>query len=195
MTSALDTAARHDLYLLVARLLREEVDAALYHRLIATQRDELRWIEPEIAELPEQLAVEVLATEYCRLFIGPDPVCPPFASAVRGEALLGGRARTDMAELLRSLDLTIDPRARIASSDHVAVVFAVLSELSDPGAIRACLHRFVSPWVPTWLSRLEREAERTLFRTLARVARALIDEDHACCPADSQAPIVEDLLP
>jgi TorA maturation chaperone TorD len=180
MPPALDTAARRELYLLVARLLSEEVDAPLYRRLLATQSDALGWIEPEVANLPEQLALEQLETEYCRLFIGPDPVCPPFASIVRGEALLGGRARTGIEELLASRGLQIDVRARIASPDHVAIVFAVLAELRDLDAVRACLHDLVLPWVPSWLSRLEHEAERALFRTVSRVAAALLEEDQSC---------------
>jgi TorA maturation chaperone TorD len=186
MPFALDATARRVLYLLISRLFREEVDAPLYRRLLATQSDALRWIEPEIAKLPEEVAIEVLETEYCRLFVGPNPVCPPFASVARGEALLGGRARTEIDELLASRGLRIDPRARIASPDHVAVVFAVLAELSDADPACSRLHNLVLPWVPSWLSRLEHEAERSLFRTLARVAKALIDEDQAGCLRDPQ---------
>jgi TorA maturation chaperone TorD len=191
MPTALDAAARRDLYLLVARLFREEVDAPLYGRLLATQGGTLLWIEPEIAALPVGVAVELLETEYCRLFVGPDPVCPPFASVVRGEPLLGGRARTAVNEFLDLHGLAIDARARLASPDHIAVVFAVLAELPDPDAVRACLHSLVLPWVPSWLSRLERESERVLFRTLVRVARALIDEDQAPCLDDPQGPVTE----
>jgi TorA maturation chaperone TorD len=174
----LEAPARRDLYLLIARLFREEVDAPLYRRLLATQSDALLWIEPAIAALTEARALEELETEYCRLFIGPDPVCPPFASVARAEALLGGRARTTVDELLASHGLAIDPGARIASPDHVAVVFAALAELSDPDAIRVCLHRLVLPWVPGWLSALELHAERALFRTLSRLATAVIEQDH-----------------
>jgi TorA maturation chaperone TorD len=188
MLSALDTASRRELYLLVARLLGREVDASLYRRLLATQSDALLWIEPEIAELPEHAAIEALEIEYCRLFVGPNPVCPPFASVARGEALLGGRARTDIDELLVSRGLRIDAHARIASPDHAAVVFAVLAEISDPDAARACLRTFVLPWVPTWLAKLEQETERALFRTLARVAGALIEEEQACYPRDPRDP-------
>lgn len=179
MPFALDTAARRDLYLLIARLFREEVDAPLYRRLLATQCDSLLWIEPAIAELPEARALEALETEYCRLFIGPNPMCPPFASVARGEAVLGGRARSAIDDFLALHGLTVEARARIASPDHIAVVFAILAELSDPGITRDYLRRFVLPWVPSWLSTLEHGAECALFRTLACVATALIDEELA----------------
>jgi TorA maturation chaperone TorD len=191
MVPALDPTARQDLYLLVARLFREEVDAPLYRRLLATQSDALPWIEPDIAELPDQFAVEALETEYCRLFVGPQPVCPPFASVVRGEPLLGGRARTAIDEFLAARCLAVDAHVRIASPDHVAVTFAVLAELSDPEAVQSYLHGFVLPWVPNWLSTLERKTERILFRTLARLARDLIDEDQSSCAVIYTVPSAE----
>lgn len=187
MPAALDAAARRDLYLLVARLLREEIDAPLYRRLIAAQSDALPWIEPEIAELPEVRALEVQETEYCRLFIGPNPACPPFASVVRGEALLGGRARTIVDDYLGSHGLAVNPAARVASSDHVAVVFATLAELCDSDDVRTCLRDLALPWIPHWLSELEQRSERVLFRTLARIAQALLDEELAGYVHDAQA--------
>jgi TorA maturation chaperone TorD len=177
MECALDATGRRDLYRLVARLLGEEIDAPLYRRLLAAQGEAHPWIEAEIAGLPEQAALEALHSEYCRLLVGPYPQCPPFASVVRGEAMLGGRARISLDELLASLGLVVDTHARIPSSDHVAVVFAALAELSDPAQIAACLRDVVLPWVPGWLSALERAAERALFRTLARVAIALLEEE------------------
>ena len=191
MTPTLAPTARRDLYLLVARLFREEVDAPLYRRLLTTRSDALPWIEPEIAELPDRLAIETLEIEYCRLFIGPQPVCPPFASVVRGEPLLGGRARTAIDEFLAAHGLAVDAHARIASPDHVAVMFAILAELSDPEAVQSYLRGFVLPWVPSWLSALERKAARILFRTLARLARDLIDEDQASCPVIHTVPSAE----
>ncbi len=181
MRVTLEAPARRALYRLIARLFREEVDAALYRSLLTTQSDALVWIEPAIAELPEARALEELEIEYCRLFIGPNPPCSPFASVARGEALLGGRARTTLDELLTSHGLAIDVHARIASPDHIAVVFAILAELSDPEAVRDCLRLLVLPWVPSWLAALEHHAEHALFRTLPRLAAALLEDDQARC--------------
>ena len=191
MAATLDTSSRRELYLLVARLLGEELDSALYRRLLATQSDALPWIEPEIAELPEPLALEALATEYCRLFIGPDLACSPYASVVRGEALLGGRARASVDDFLTARGLALAAHARLATPDHVAVVFAVLAELSDPDDIASWLRHHVLPWVPRWLSALDGEARCLLFRTLARLGAAVIADDEARYPSDSQALVSE----
>jgi TorA maturation chaperone TorD len=176
MAFSLEMSVRRDLYRMAARLLAEEVDAPLYWNLLATQ-GEVSWIEPELGALPDHVVLETLATEYCRLLVGPDPRCPPFASMVRGEPLLGGRARTSVDAFLASRGLAIDAGARIASPDHVAVVFAVLAELSEPDDIRGWLQDFVLPWVPGWLSALQSHAERALYRTAARLASAMLEED------------------
>ena len=187
MTAPLAPTARRDLYALVARLLGEELDAPLYHRLLSTQSDGLRWIEPELAELPSERVLEVLDTEYCRLFLGPVPQCPPYASVLRGEAVLGGRARTRVDDFLAACGLAVDAHARIASSDHVAVAFATLGELAADDAITTWLRDFVAPWVPRWLSELETKTERQLYRTVAHIGNALIADDQAHYLRDSEA--------
>ena len=187
MTATLAPTARRDLYALVARLLGEELDAPLYHRLLSTQSDALRWMEPELAELPSERAMEALDTEYCWLFLGPPPQCPPYASVLRGEAVLGGRARTRVDDFLATHGLAIDAHARIASSDHVAVVFATLAEVTAEDAISIWLRDFVVPWVPQWLSMLESKTERQLYRTVAHIGNALIAEDRAHYLRDSEA--------
>jgi TorA maturation chaperone TorD len=178
-SSSLEAPARRNLYLLISRLFREEVDTELFRQLLASHSEAMPWIEPALSALPEERAIEELQAEYCRLFIGPNPPCPPFASVARGEALLGGRARTVLDEMLTIHRLSVDPDARIASPDHIAVVFAILAELSEPAAIHDCLSRLVLPWVPDWLATLEQEAGREMFRTLARVAAVVIEEDQS----------------
>jgi TorA maturation chaperone TorD len=187
VTATLAPTARRDLYALVARLLGEELDARQYEILLSTQSDALRWIEPELAELSSERALEVLDTEYCRLFLGPRPPCPPYASVLRGEAVLGGRARTRVDDFLAVHGLAVDAQARIASSDHVAVAFATLAALPAEDAIRTWLRDFVLPWVPQWLSVLETKTERQLYRSVAHIGSALIAEDRAHYLRDSEA--------
>jgi TorA maturation chaperone TorD len=177
VVGSLNTTARRDLYLLISRLLREEVDAPLYRSLLATQGEDLLWIESAIASLPEEQALEQLAIEYCRLFVGPNPECPPFASMALGEALLGGRSRTIIDEVLTLHGLAIDSEARIASPDHVAVLFAALGEVSDIETAHESLRSLISPWMPSWLAILEQHARCAVFRTTSRLAAALIEEN------------------
>lgn len=187
-----DATARRELYLLLARLLGEEPDISLYRGLLSTQGVALPWIEPEIAALPDRLALEALEMEYCRLFVGPYPACPPYASVLRGEAILGGRARSSIEDYLAARGIVANAQSRVASPDHVAIAFAVLAELTEPNEICGWLRDFVLPWVPSWLSTLEVTAERVLFRTVARLGQAVIAEDRVGYLPDPQARTSED---
>jgi TorA maturation chaperone TorD len=178
MTAPLATTARRDLYALTARLFAAEVDVALY-RVLAAQ-DRLGLIDAELSALGETRALEALAVEFCRLFIGPQAPCVPYASAHRGEALLGGRARTRLEAFLHRVGFTFDAVAmRIASPDHLAVELAVLSHLyarTDTTAVSAFLSEHVLPWVPAYCEHVAAVAAWGLYRTTAHLVAALLAE-------------------
>jgi TorA maturation chaperone TorD len=198
--SALQPAAARDLYALCARLFASEVDAPLYQSLTQgpiSPLVSLMGLEPGAPgeeDSPTE-ALDALAVEYCRLFIGPQPMCPPFASAWRGEALLGGRARTRLEEFLARNGLVLtDDLMRIASPDHVAVELAILAMLHDRahaveegGEARAQVDRalaeflggHVLPWVPDWLHGVEEHAAHPLYRGAAQLGLALLEEERA----------------
>jgi TorA maturation chaperone TorD len=177
----------------VARLLAAEVDVELYRHLIGNEPDNDGsssghvFVEPELRALPEPQAIEELAIDYCRLFVGPMPLCPPYASARGGETLLGGRARRRLEEFLTRYELMVDmDAARVASSDHVAVELSVLahihggtlSENTDPTVVaREFLRDHVLPWMPSYLEEVYGSAERALYRSVARLTAGALDED------------------
>src|SRR5438128_611768 len=153
MTAPLEAAARRDLYALTARLFAAEVDVALYRALVA--QDTLGLIDAKLSTLGEERALEALAVEFCQLFVGPQPRCVPYASAHRGEALLGGRARTRLEAFLRRVGFASDEVAmRIASPDHLAVELAVLAHLytltDTADTVREFLYDHVLPWAPAY---------------------------------------------
>jgi TorA maturation chaperone TorD len=196
LEGVLPPAAARDLYALCARLFAGEVDAPLYQtltRVPVSPLVSLMGLEP--GALGEQdnpaKALDTLAVEYCRLFIGPQPMCPPFASACRGEALLGGRARTRLEEFLARNGLVLtEELMRIPSPDHVAVELAVLAMLHDRAAaaeegsearaqVSRALTEFlgghVLPWVPDWLHGVEAHAAHPLYRGAAQLGLALLE--------------------
>lgn len=197
---ALQPATARDLYALCARLFAGEVDAPLYQSLTQEPSSplvSLLGLEPGALgeeDRPAQ-ALDALAVEYCRLFIGPQPMCPPFASACRGEALLGGRARTRLEEFLARHELVLtEDLMRIASPDHVAVELAILAMLHDRAhaaeegseigaqarrALAEFLGGHVLPWVPDWLNSVEAQAGHPLYRGAAQLGLALLEEERA----------------
>jgi TorA maturation chaperone TorD len=139
MTALWDTAhLRRDLYSFAAHLFAAEVTSSLYRRLTSgafeptADARTLVFVEPELRALDEDRAVEELAIDYCRLFVGPRAMCPPYASVYRGEALLGGRAEARLDAFMREHGLGVSGQAaRIASEDHAAIQLAVLSSLYE----------------------------------------------------------------
>jgi TorA maturation chaperone TorD len=179
-----DAPAKAALCALLARVFAGEPDLELLQRLRAAESPGLTWFEPELLALSETQALEALAVDYCRLFIGPQPWCPPYASAQPGDALLGGRPRRRLETFLARYGVPAPHLAwRVASPDHLAVELAILAHLYATDAPVAGLQEFLTqhvwPWIPTLLTQVEALAECQLYRTAARLGAALLGEERA----------------
>lgn len=175
-----DRRARRDLARLASRLLAVEVDAALLARLRATPE----LLDPALAGLDDARAIEELAVEYCRLFIGPQPVCPPYASAYSGGRRLGGRAESDLRGFLAAHDLELRVRREVAllGSDHLAVHLAVLAHLYDRPAdrrtrdvIAELVERHLTPWARDLAAVLVARSRLRPYSTAGAVLGGLLD--------------------
>lgn len=180
--SSWDTPAKAELSALLARLFAAELDSDLYDRLCMAGSPRLSWFEPTVLALPRAQALELLAVEYCRLFVGPQALCPPYASAQRGEAMLGGRARTHLEAFMAAHGVFV-PLAewRIASPDHIAVELAVLGRLYSEGFSAAVIGEFLSrhllPWVPGFLVDVRSCAHYQLYQLAAKFGSALLRDE------------------
>lgn len=188
----LDAASKRDLYALGARVFAMEIDAELLARLVASQSaSEMTLVDDELVALDRDHALEELAAEYCRLFIGPRPPCPPFAAVHRGEALLGGRSGARLLELFERHGLELLDVPAIASPDHVAVPLAALATLYGETAIAATeaeaaparqatqelLAKCVLPWVPDYLALVTMHARREPYTSVAKLLAALLEQE------------------
>lgn len=190
----MDAASKRDVYALAARIFASEIDAELLRRLASAEvaGAGMTLLDDALRDLDEVSALEDLAAEYCRLFVGPRPVCAPYASVQRGEAMLGGRAGTRLLDFLErhGLELT-DTGLPIASPDHVAVFLAVLAGLyadaavatdADAvavatGAARELLESSVLPWLPAYLERVAENAQREPYASVAKLVAALLEQE------------------
>jgi TorA maturation chaperone TorD len=164
----------------LARLFARELDPALYRQRRLVGGDGLSWFEPTLLAIPQADAVEALSVEYCRLFIGPQPSCPPYASAQRGAALLGGRPRTRLEAFLAQYGVPLPDEAwRIASPDHIVGELAVLAHLYATDASAAIIAAFLSlhllSWAPGFLHQVESASRYQLYRVAASLVAALLD--------------------
>ncbi|GAA3119513.1 hypothetical protein GCM10010466_07930 [Planomonospora alba] len=167
-------AESRGVFLLMSRLLGKEIDHALYRVLAAADARAAPsgplLIDAETRSMGEEEALRSLAAEYCRLFVGPRPVCPPYESVYRGEAVIGGRAehRIKMFMMRYRLGSTIPVDYPLLAYDHLAVGLALLHHLleacaepssSGPAQEQAeeAVHRLMDDhllWAPSFLQDL-----------------------------------------
>lgn len=138
----------------------------------------------------EDTALSTLAVEYCRLFIGPDPACPPYATHY-----LGGYARDRMQAFLDEFGLRVSPAddAPVLGPDHICVAFALLDQLYTTAAGQPATHlspaqaatasrrllgTYLPDWVPRFLHDVETGTREPPYRTIARLT-ALVFTDQA----------------
>lgn len=167
--------ARH-VFRLAARLFSAEIDVPVLRALLRAEA-EVALVDDRIRALDEQRAVEELSVEFCRLFVGPRPECPPYESVQRGEATLGGRAEQRIREFMHreGLDAILPPGLAVLTHDHLAVELAFFSRLCDiaaesPPASQA-VQRFhehhLLPWAPLYLHQVHSAARLEPYRTIA----------------------------
>ncbi|TKK91378.1 hypothetical protein FDA94_00805 [Herbidospora galbida] len=144
-----------DVILLMSRLVSTEIDAPL--------REALGCPEP----------LEDLSAEFCRLFVGPRPVCPPYASVQRGEPMIGGRAERRLKEFAarHGLDVVVPPGFAVLALDHLGVELALLHHLGPGPVAEELLDDHVRPWALGYLRSLEEASRLEPYVSAARWCR------------------------
>lgn len=190
----LGRADRSHLYLLASRLFVAEVDVELYRILTGPDLEpvlgQMDWADARGLTL--ERAIQEMAVEFSRLFVGPRPVCPPYASVQRDEALVGGRSARLLEQFMEARNLRLDTMRDlpVLAADHLGVELALLAELygcstagtaaddEDPMAsVRILLLDHVLPWAPDYLVNLADCATLPLYYGLASLASALLEEE------------------
>lgn len=188
--------AQVGVYRLASRLLASEIDAALLARL-----HEAGLLDEELVALPKREALDTLATEFCRLVIGPDPVCLPYASVQRGETLLGSRAEQEVTAFVRrhGLDITLAPDVAVLTHDHLSVQLALLAHLHSaatrcedvpraaitvppgsnhaPAAAAELVERHLAPWAVTTADVIADAATWEPYRSVLRTTAELLRDE------------------
>lgn len=176
---------------LAARLLIAEIDLPLIDSLFIAQGDlvgetgDLPFVllDRALIALRREAALDELAAEYARLFVGPNPVCPPYASAHSGSVLVGGRLARAVDDVMAEHDLALPAQWRVVASDHLAVQLSVFEAL-DAGGRRGefkrdspaeFFRRFVQPWAAGYLRRVAAAARWAPYRTIPAAAAQVLD--------------------
>ncbi|WP_017559102.1 TorD/DmsD family molecular chaperone [Nocardiopsis baichengensis] len=174
---------------LASRLFAREVDDRAHRRLLSVASPPLL---PSEDAVPQEALLDELAAEFCRLFIGPDPACPPYASVHLGRVKSGGRSAQAMEDFLnhRGLSADISPGDAIVDADHISIQLALLGHLLQEqhegtasglmtareagAATRELLDAHIMPWVPDYLDLLEHEARLLPYSALPSLCTACL---------------------
>ena len=167
---------------LLASIFQQEVD----HRLLADlqkHRNELltSFGGDALAGLDlhdPDAAVEALAVDYCRLFIGPSGHLPPVESIVLGEGRFWGSATEEVAKCYSDLGVSPLQDSRMFP-DHISMeldCLATLGETGDHQRAKAFAHQHLLRWVPLLVDHVVSNAVLAFYPTWAKVTRDLLAE-------------------
>lgn len=155
---------------LFASIFQREVDERLLREL-RSRRRELAGVlggDPLAGlELGDGgAAVEALAVEYCRLFIGPRGHLPPVESVVRGEECFWGPSTEKVADFYRSAGMA-PSHDRRELPDHISMeldCLAVLEETDRHDEATAFAREHVLHWLPDLTQHVDRHSAVDFYR-------------------------------
>lgn len=167
---------------LFASVFEREVDEKLLGELTARRQeienvlggDPLAGIDPGDAAS----ALEVLAVEYCRLFIGPRDHLPPVESVVLGEERFWGPSTRKVVEFYRTVGLAPREESRIMP-DHLSMeldCMAMLEETDRRDQASAFASEHVLKWMPLLAKHVSECATIAFYPVWMTGLRAMMTE-------------------
>lgn len=192
MDAVQQAEARSNLYGLLARFFRAELDAAMLAELRRPAVSAaLRAAGVDVAALlpagDDANLLADLAREYCRLFL---LTFSPHESVQRGEGQLWGEYTVQVQDAILDLGLAL-PEGQSLLPDHLATELEVMQHLTEAEAgllaaggeaaalpARARQEQFLNDhllkWAPAYLGTIERNAVQPFYAKLAALAASFL---------------------
>lgn len=159
---------------LFASIFHREVDSALLREIVLNRvdlrallgRDPLEAVSLDNTEG----TIELLATEYCGLFIGPRGHMSPVESVVLGEGRYLGDSTQAVSALYQSLGIAPSPDARIVP-DHISMELDCLAILEESGRheeATAFARAHILRWLPTLVLHINNRATLAFYPAWGR---------------------------
>ena len=167
---------------LFASIFQREVDERLLKE-IETRRQELAGVlggDPLAGLEPGNPgpAVEVLAVEYCRLFIGPHGHLPPVESVVCGEECFWGPSTEKVADFYRSAAMAPSSDRR-ELPDHISMeldCLALLEETDRHHEATVFAREHVLRWLPDLAQHVDRRSTVPFYRVWSAGLKMMLAE-------------------
>ena len=183
------TETRRNFYIFLSRIFWkelkvEDLDSFEKSQLTITFRS-LGYTLPEIDR--SSAALDVLATEYCRLFIGPGKHVSPHESIHRqgiDNSRLWGEIASQVKGLYQQYGLEMRDECDLMP-DHISLEFEFMGRLiaeqiqtSDPKWYDLQKHFFdqhLNRWVPDFCRKVMKRAEHEFYGIIAQITRDFIE--------------------
>ncbi len=188
---------RANLYGILARLLGQELSSAFFNELQEIGFLDLLAAMDEGFTAPENnrtINHEFMATEYARLFIGPGPHVPPYASVHREDDTKAGELWGDSTgEVKRFMDYYgLKSTAKGIIPDHISVLFEFMERLihagfnavdkKDPDAAlnandiqKRFFNDYIAPWIGKYICRVKDMKPDAFFASVVRLTDLFVD--------------------
>jgi len=153
-----------------------------------------------IDQTNDERLIELLATEYCRLFVGPGLHIPPYHSVhagdlTREEKLLWGPEAVEMERVIREAGYQLAQGIR-EIPDHISVQLELMQRLTEEeqeawstgNAEKACqslyrqkklLEERMLGWIPKFCRQIRARSNLQFYRGLAIMTESFLQEDAA----------------
>ena len=164
----------------VDRALLDELEARRADLMTVFGRDPLEGLDTS----DPAAAVEVLAVEYCRLFVGPHGHLPPTESILLGEGQLWGPATEQVVEAYRSVGIEVGDPSVVP--DHLAMeldCMAVLEETGRGEEAGEFAQAHVLRWLPALVGHIAERSSLAFYRVCAEGLEAFLTDLYARGPA------------
>lgn len=125
-----------------------------------------------------EAAIETLAVEYCRLFIGPQGHMPPVESVVRGEERFWGKSTQEVMELYQSWGFEPKKEAH-TFPDHISMeldCLAFLEEMNLRDQAELFAHKHILQWLPILIKHIDKQSMFGYYPTWAKGLQTLLEE-------------------
>lgn len=195
--------SRSDIYILLARVYRQEPDLELIRwakgKPFLEIVDEMEiGLQNDFLETPDSALVESLATEFTRLFIGPGKHIPPYESIHHqidggGWGSLWGESTAQVNNFIKTTGLKLKPKYENLP-DHISIELELLSELCKTEAkayeendyegtlyILDMERKFIGghliKWAPLFCDKIIEETRSSFYKAMASLTKDFIKQE------------------
>ena len=194
-----EMAALSGIYGLLARLWIREVDAPLLVELSESPlRESFAQVDGVLPDPPFDQAAEILAVEFCQLFIGPTNHLPPFQS-VWQTGQFQSQSSTSMKDFVEAVGYDLGDGYKAIPLDHLGIQLDVMSHIArqcslaghlEPQANqqREVLHAFFTRHL-TWPTRLldvaKSRAQSDFYRAMIGMTASFLQSEQDAWQGDA----------